>query len=250
VDPLPTILLVLAAGAAGWVDAVAGGGGLIQLPSLLAAGVRLPTAAGVNKVSSLCGTVAALVRYARHGHVAWAEVPLCGALALAGSALGAYGLVHVAAEAKDALVPFFVVCFLALAAHQVLRVLQPVHHDPARRRRPALGYALMLAIGVYDGFVGPGTGIFLFWTYSTCFALAPLKATASTKAINVLTNVGALVPLVSKGAVLWPLALMMAAANVVGGLLGSHAAIRRGAPLVRLVAALVSVAASLYLLLR
>lgn len=249
-ETLPTVLLILAAGAAGWVDAVAGGGGLIQLPSLLAAGVRLPTAAGVNKVSSICGTLAALARYARHGHVAWHEVPLCGALALLGSALGAYGLVQAAAEAKSALVPLFAVCFLLLAAHQVLRVIQPVDHDPARRRRPLLGYALMLVIGLYDGFVGPGTGIFLFWTYTTCFALAPLKATASTKAINVLTNVGALVPLIASGAVIWRLALMMAAANVVGGLLGSHAAIRRGAPLVRLVAAAVSVAASLYLLTR
>ena len=74
--------------------------------------------------------------------------------------------------AKDALVPLFAVCFLALAVQQVLKVLKPMHHDATRRRRPVLGYALMFAIGLYDGFIGPGAGMFLFWTFTTCFALA------------------------------------------------------------------------------
>ncbi len=244
------LLLFVAAGAAGWVDAVAGGGGLIQLPSILAAGVKVPAAMGINKTSSICGTTAALIRYARHKHVRWDEVPRCGVLALAGSALGSLGLIEVAAEAKDVLVPFFALCFLALAVQQVLKVLRPPAHDPARRRRPALGYALMLALGLYDGFIGPGAGMFLFWTFTTCFALDPLAATGTTKAINVLTNLGALAPLLLRGHTLWPLALGMAGANVLGGTFGSHAAIRNGASLVRVVAALVSVGASVYLLLR
>jgi uncharacterized membrane protein YfcA len=244
------LLLCLAAAAAGWVDAVAGGGGLIQLPSILAAGVPLPAAMGVNKTSSISGTTAALIRYARHKHVRWGEVPRCGFFALVGSALGSLGLIEVAEEAKSTLIPIFAACFLALAVQQVLKVLRPPTHDPARRRRPYLGYALMLAIGLYDGFIGPGAGMFMFWTFTTCFALAPLAATGTTKAINVLTNLGALAPLLLKGHTLWPLALGMAGANVVGGTLGSHAAIKSGAGLVRLVAALVSVAASIYLLTR
>src|SRR5262245_51733163 len=106
--------LLLAAFAAGWVDAVAGGGGLIQLPSILAAGICMPTASGVNKVSSLSGTAGAMLRYAREGHVRWADVPLCGGLALAGSALGSRTLVHLTQGACDALTPFFALCFLAL----------------------------------------------------------------------------------------------------------------------------------------
>src|SRR5688500_15177773 len=90
------VLLLLAAGAAGWVDAVAGGGGLIQLPSILAAGVRMPEAAGVNKVSSISGTTAAILRYARAGHVRWEHVRRCAGLALVGSALGAHVLTRVA----------------------------------------------------------------------------------------------------------------------------------------------------------
>jgi uncharacterized membrane protein YfcA len=108
----------------------------------------------------------------------------------------------------------------------------------------------MFGIGLYDGFIGPGAGMFLFWTFTTCFALSPLDGTGTTKAINVCTNAGALLPLLLAGQVLWPVALVMAGANLLGGQIGAHVTIRRGAPLIRLVAAAVSVAASAYLLLR
>lgn len=244
------VLLLLAAGAAGWVDAVAGGGGLIQLPSLMAAGIRLPMAGGVNKVSSGTGTFGALVRYAHAGHVRWRELPLCGGLAFAGSMLGSWRLVELAQGAGDRLVPLFAACFLGLAAHQGFRVLRPRAEALVPRRRPWLGALLMLLIGAYDGFIGPGAGVFLFAALSTCFALPPLAATGTTKAVNMLTNLGALVPLVLRGQVLWPLAGSMAAANFVGGQWGAHATLRRGAPLIRLVAATVAVAASVYLLVR
>jgi uncharacterized membrane protein YfcA len=182
--------------------------------------------------------------------VRWGEVPRCGLLALVGSALGSWGLIQVAREMQDLLMPFFAVCFLALAVQQVVKVLRHGGPEPVRRRRPWLGYALMLGIGLYDGFIGPGAGMFLFWTFTTCFALPPLSATGTTKAINVLTNLGALVPLLARGHTHWPLALGMAGANVLGGTLGSHAAITRGARLVRIVAATISVAASVYLLVR
>lgn len=248
---LPLVLLLLAAaGAGGLVDAVAGGGGLIQLPSLLAAGVRQPTAGGVNKISSVVGTSGALVRYARAGHVAWSDVPLCGGLACLGSAAGAFGLMEAARSAGQALTPLFAACFVALAVQQALKVLWPRAPRIAPRRRPLAGYALMLLIGLYDGFVGPGTGMFLFWTFGTCFDHPPLTATGTTKAINVLTNVGALAPLIAAGHVRWPLALAMAGANFVGGQLGARLALRRGAGFVRLVAAAVSMAASVYLLTR
>lgn len=243
-------LLFLAAGLAGWVDAVAGGGGILQLPSVLAAGIHQPVASGVNKTSSFCGTLAALVRYARHRQVAWTTVPACGLLCLLGSAVGSLGLIELAESVESALVPFFAACFVALAAHQVLRVLRHRDGEPLPRRRPLLGWLLCLVIGLYDGLIGPGTGIFLFWTLSTCFALHPLRATGTTKALNVLTNIGALVPLLAKGHTVWPLALGMAGCNVLGGTLGSHHALTRGTGLVRIVAAGVSVAASILLLVR
>jgi uncharacterized membrane protein YfcA len=249
-EPVVFALLILAAGAAGWVDAVAGGGGLIQLPSVLAAGIRMPTAGGVNKTSSLVGTVGAMLRYARAGHVRWAELPLFGSLAFAGSLLGSWRLIELSAGASDALIPLFAVCFLGLAAHQVYRVVRPRRQILEPRRRPVVGGTCLFAIGLYGGFIGPGAGVFLFSTFSTCFALSPLDATGTTKAVNVMTNTAALLPLLLGGHVLWPLGLSMAAANLVGGQLGAHLTIRKGAALIRLVAAAVSVAASIYLLRR
>ncbi len=249
-ETVALLLLLLAAGAAGWVDAVAGGGGLIQLPSVMAAGVTQPVAGGVNKVASLAGTAGALVRYARAGAVRWRDVPLTGALALIGSAAGARALVAVSESAQGALTPVFAACFLALAVQQTLKALRPPTAPRAPRRRPLLGSALVLLIGLYDGFVGPGTGMFLFFVFGACFAHGPLEATGTTKALNVLTNVGALVPLVALGHVRWPLALAMGAANFAGGQLGARLALRRGAAFVRLVAAAVSVAATVVLLTR
>lgn len=250
VDVPVLLLLLLAALGAGWVDAVAGGGGLIQLPAVMAAGVVQPTAGGVNKVSSLVGTTGALVRYARGGHVRWGQVPTCGALALVGSAIGSWGLIEAAQGLGRALTPLFAASFVALAVHQAAQVLRrrPVQATP--RRRPLLGYVLTLLIGLYDGFIGPGTGMFLFWTFGACFGHTALQATGTTKAINVLTNVGALTPLIALGHVRWPLALAMALANFTGGQFGAQHAIRRGASFVRLVAACVCVLASIVLLAR
>jgi uncharacterized membrane protein YfcA len=251
VEPLVLVLLALVACAAGWVDAIAGGGGLLQLPSILAAGIPLPHALGVNKVSSVCGTTAAVLRYAAHGHVRWRLVALPGALALVGSALGALAIVDVAAAVRPALAPAFAACFLVLAAWQVWKALRPRRPAAtAPRSNPAIAAGFAFAIGVYDGFVGPGTGMFLFWAFSTFLALPALDATGSAKAVNWLTNVGALVSLLLAGAVVWLPALVMAGANVLGGAAGARTAIRGGERVVRLVTAGVSAAVSVYLLVR
>lgn len=246
---LPVLLLLLVvAGVAGFVDAVAGGGGLIQLPPLLA--LLGPTAApGINKASNFCGTCAALTRYARNGSVRWALLAVAGPLAFAGSLAGTLGYLEVVRHAASFVRPAFAVCFLALAAHQAWRVLRATPEPVAPRRRSRVGLAFVAIIGIYDGFVGPGTGMFLFWAFTTWFALPALEATGTTKAVNAITNLGSLTAFASKGAILWPLALAMAVANVAGGWLGAHTAIRRGVRFIRLVTAVVCAGASIYLLL-
>src|SRR5436190_12023702 len=112
------------AGIAGFVDAVAGGGGLLQLPPLLAlfpAPVALPT----NKVSSVCGTSAALIRYARHGAVNWRAVWVLGPIACLASAAGSWQFLRVIKAHEAAVRPVFAACFLALSAHQVWKALRP-----------------------------------------------------------------------------------------------------------------------------
>jgi uncharacterized membrane protein YfcA len=245
-----TALLAGVAFVAGFVDAVAGGGGLIQLPPLLAV-VGPDVAPGVNKVSSVCGTSAAIVRYAREGHVRWDRLRIALPLAFAASMAGTLGYLEALAHAKSIVTPVFAACFLALAVHQVLRVVRR-RPEPVRPRvsRPGLGLAAIAGIGLYDGFVGPGTGLFLFWAFTTYFALPALDATGTTKAVNGATNVGALVVFVTKGAILWSLALPMAAANLAGGWLGAHTAIRRGVAFIRITTAVVCAGASVYLLVR
>ena len=245
----PALLALLGVAAlAGFVDAVAGGGGLIQLPPLLA--ILGPGAApAVSKVSSFCGTSAAIVRYAANGSVRWDRLAWAGPVALVGSFLGTRSYLAVLKDAARVVRPGFAVCFLALAAYQVWKALRPATVTAAPRARPWIALAFIAVIGVYDGFVGPGTGMFLFWALTTWMALPALEATGTTKAINGLTNVGALAAFLTNGPILWPLALSMAGANLVGGWLGAHTAIRRGVTFIRVMTAVVCAGASVYLLL-
>lgn len=247
---LPVLLgLAAAAGLAGFVDAIAGGGGLIQMPPLLAV-LGPEWAPGVNKVASVCGTTAATVRYANHGCVRWKAAALAAPLAFAFGLAGTVSYLRFVKEAAHLVRPLFALCFLALAAQQVVRVVR--REAPQAERPPPspwIGAAFVAVIGAYDGFVGPGTGMFLFWTFSTWFALPALLATGTTKVVNLASNAGALSAFIARGAVLWPEGLALAAANLVGGWLGARTAIRRGVPFIRLVTAAVSAAASVYLLL-
>jgi hypothetical protein len=241
--------LVLASGLAGFVDAIAGGGGLIQLPPLVAA-LGVEWAPPVNKIASICGTSAATVRYALHGSIRWPVVAAAGPVVLVGSVMGSISYLEVVRQAAHVVKPVFAVCFLALAAQQVASALRGDGAAAARPARPWVGRAFVLAIGVYDGFVGPGTGMFLFWTMTVWFALPALEATGTTKAVNWLSNVGAVATFVVRGVVLWPVALALAAANLTGGWLGAHTAIRQGVRFIRIVTAVVSAGASVYLLIR
>ena len=244
-----TALLAGVAALAGFVDAIAGGGGLIQFPPLLA--ILGPAAApGVNKVASVCGTSAALARYARGGHVRWDRLALALPVAFAGSMAGTLGYLEVLKRARGVVEPVFALCFLALSVHQVVRVVRRRPEPAEATSRRGLGLALVGGIGVYDGFVGPGTGLFLFGAFTTFFALPALEATGTTKAVNWATNAGALAVFVAKGAILWSLALPMAAGNLVGGFLGAHTAIRRGVGFIRITTAVVCAGASVYLLVR
>lgn len=250
VEPLVLAVLVVLAFLAGLVDAIAGGGGLLQLPPLLAF-VGPGHALGTNKTASIFGTTAALVRYARHGAVRWRRVALVGPVAFLGSLAGSLGYLELVKRHARAVEPAFAIVFLVLAVDQVRRTLRPKAPAAAPARpRVALGLAFAAAIALYDGIVGPGTGIFLFWAFTTWFALSPLEATGTTKAVNVLTNAGSLVAFVSQGAVLWPVALPMAAANLAGGLLGARSAIRHGVRLIRIVTAVACAGAAGYLLWR
>ncbi|HJW01985.1 MAG TPA: TSUP family transporter [Azospira sp.] len=226
-------LLAPAAFFAGMVDAVVGGGGLIQIPVLLSqfSQTAIPTLFGTNKVSSIAGTGAALWRYARAVAIPWAVVLPATVAALIGAWLGA---AVVAWLPRDAMHPLVLILMLAVALYTFRR--KDFGHAETRELTPAdrwRGAALGLTIGFYDGFFGPGTGSFLIFGFVRLFGMDFLKASASAKVINAATNLSAIAFFASHCPILWSVGLIMAACNLAGAQVGTVLALKRGAGFVR-----------------
>jgi uncharacterized membrane protein YfcA len=233
----PELLMVVVAGAflAGAVDAVVGGGGLIQVPLLFAA---LPAASaaslfGTNKISSIFGTGLAALRYARTVAIPWRIVLPAVVAALFLSYLGA---MTVALLPKEWLRPIILGLLIGVAIHVLRRPDLGVKEvdRPPRPSDPAAAAGIGGALGFYDGFFGPGTGSFLIFLFVRVFGLNFLGASAAAKAVNWATNLGALLYFLPHGHALWRLGLAMAAFNIAGAWLGSHLALRHGSRFVRM----------------
>ncbi|HYN29921.1 MAG TPA: TSUP family transporter [Dermatophilaceae bacterium] len=237
-DPTATTLalLGLAAFLAGWVDAVVGGGGLVQLPALL---IGLPGASpaqvlATNKLSSVGGTSVSAVTYVRRVGVDWRTALPMAALAYLGAVGGALIGLHIP---KAAFQPVVLVLLVAVGAYTLLR---PDLGSVTERRwsggRHTLAAALVgLVVGVYDGALGPGTGSFLVFALVGLIGFAFLEASATAKVANVATNLGALTVFAPGGHVLWAVGAVMAACNVLGGYAGARTAVARGSRFVRAV---------------
>ncbi len=229
------VLLVVVAFAAGWVDAVAGGGGLLQLPALLLA---VPEAAPVqalatNKASSIAGTAAATYTYTRRVRPdVRTALPMVVA-AIAGSALGALTARAVPAEVfRPVIVGLLVAVWLWTLLRPSMGMEQSLRWS-GRKRHDAVATAGGLVIGFYDGILGPGTGSFLLILLVGVLGYSFLNASATAKVVNLGTNGAAMVVFAATGSVLWVLGAVMAVGNVLGGILGARTAIRRGSAFVR-----------------
>ncbi|MFN0063425.1 MAG: TSUP family transporter [Myxococcaceae bacterium] len=221
-----------AAFAAGWVDAIAGGGGLITVPSLLAIGLPPHLALGTNKGQSVFGALAALIRFARAG---WIDAGRARFFFLAGL-LGAWlGSTLVLRLHPEVLKP--VILGLLVAAGLFMAIRRPRAGVPAETTVKRADYfravAAALAIGTYDGFFGPGTGTFLIVAFTALMHLPIARASAEAKVVNFASNLAALGLFAARGVVVWPIALPMAACQWLGGTVGAHYAVRRGDTLVR-----------------
>ncbi len=222
-------LLMLAAFAAGAIDAVAGGGGLITIPALLAAGVPPVAAIATNKLQSTCGTAGAFFAYARKGLIDYRRFAWPAVFSFLGSALGAFILTRVDPGFLSALLP------LLLIAMVLYYSFAPKLGDDDRHSRlgmPAL-LGVTAVIGCYDGFFGPGTGSFFTTALVALFGMGLIRAVAHTKLLNLASNCAGLIVLLAGGHVLWITGLAMAVASVAGGQLGAHLALRFGAGLAR-----------------
>ncbi|WP_114559315.1 sulfite exporter TauE/SafE family protein [Desertihabitans aurantiacus] len=229
------LLLVGVAFLAGWVDAVVGGGGLIQLPALLLAlpsDTSVPEISGTNKVSSVAGTAVATLTYLRKVRPDWAVVVPLVVAAFAGSALGAQ-LVRLLP--RDAFTPIVLVALVAVGVYTVRRPQLGLEHDVRHSgfasvwRSAAIGGG----VGVYDGFLGPGTGSFFVILVVAVLGYGFLQATAKAKLANLTTNLAAIGVLAWHGQVLWLLGVLMAAANLTGAFIGARMALRHGSGFVR-----------------
>ncbi len=227
-------MLGLAAAFAGLVDAVVGGGGLIQVPALFSAFPQLAPASlfGTNKLSSVWGTAFAARSYAKRIRLDW-EIALPASMAsLIFAFAGAYTITIFPPDIFRKLLPFI----LLLVAVYVLRKRDfGVEYQPCctGRRKQVRAVLVGMAIGFYDGFFGPGTGSFLIFAFIRGFGLDFLRASALAKLVNVACNVAALAWFLPTSQPLWQLGLWMAACNVVGSIVGARLALKGGARLIR-----------------
>lgn len=236
------VFVIVAAFAAGWIDAVVGGGGLLQLPVLLLIpGIAPVQALATNKLASVFGTATSSVTYYRR-----AKPDIRTALPMAGIALaGSFGGAAVATVLPSAAFkPIIVIALLAVAIFTVFRpeLGAATKLRFAGHRHHIMAGAAGLVIGFYDGMIGPGTGTFLVITLVALMGYDFLQASAKAKIVNLATNVGALLLFIPHGSVLWLLGGILAVANVAGSYLGSRMAISRGTKFIRVVFLIVVVA--------
>ena len=217
---------------AGFIDSIAGGGGLISLPAYYLAGLPAPLAAGTNKLSAGVGTIASTFRYIRGRKVLWRVGLLGAAGAIPGSWLGALLLQAI----PEAAVRTMMILAIPLVAAVVLRQRSgmSVRRVPVQWDLP-MATAIGFGIGFYDGLVGPGTGTFLIIAFTMLLGMEGVMASGTAKIVNLSSNISALLTLLTTGNVLFGLGLPAALCGVVGNWLGAGLTMKKGTRVIRTV---------------
>jgi uncharacterized membrane protein YfcA len=228
------IFLAIASGLAGFVDAMAGGGGLIQLPALLVGlpNKELPLILGTNKVPSIFGTAAAARNYFKNIKP---DIPLTLTMMVPAFAGSMGGAALAAFVPVDFFKPFIVFLLILVAIYTWRKPELGMGESLKYSHKKRLVIVALIGsmIGFYDGIFGPGTGTFLVFFLVSTIGYAFLKASATAKLVNIATNAGAILSFQLTGHIWWQLGLLLAFANVAGAVIGSHLAIKGGSPLVR-----------------
>jgi len=226
-----TLFLAAAAFAAGLVDAIAGGGGLVTLPALLAAGLPPHLALGTNKGQAVFGAITSAASFWRRRALDRDRAALGFGAGFVGSWIGARGVLAVPLGPMRGIMMALLLgaAAVVLARRRVVPV--PRALSPATARAALLG--ISLGLGAYDGFFGPGTGSMLVIAFATVFGDSLTRASGNAKVVNLASNLAAFALFAAHGTILWRVAVPMAAANMVGAATGSHLAVRNGDKLVR-----------------
>ena len=230
--PIWLVLLIgIGVFAAGFVDAIGGGGGIISVPVYLLAGLPTHFALGTNKLSSCTGTSVSALRYLKNGYVNWKLALPSAVLAMAGSFLGN----RIQLKVDERILKYVLVVVLPLAAWALLRQKSLPEREgqmPAARRM-AIVWTASFLIGMYDGFYGPGTGTFLLLVYCGLAKMDVRTASGNVKLVNFSSNIAALISALLAGKVLIWIGLIAAAFSIAGHYVGSGLAIRNGSRIVR-----------------
>ncbi|MES2004276.1 MAG: TSUP family transporter [Bacteroidota bacterium] len=234
-DTLTLILLCLFAFSAGFVDAIVGGGGLIQTPASLVLLPQLPVATviGSLKIPAFTGTGFATIQYLKKVTVNWRLAALMCITAFFAAFMGSEVLTLVSNRYMKPVI-FVILIIVAIYTYTKKNFGQHAHKTHSAKRE--LVYALLISsiIGFYDGFIGPGAGSFLVLAFISLLGFDFLHASANAKLINLSTNFGSIVLFLLKGTILWSIALPMAVCNGLGGMLGARLAIAKGNRFIRI----------------
>lgn len=217
---------------AGFVDAIAGGGGLISLPAYLFAGLPVHNALATNKLSSSTGTLVSTLRLIKNRHIDFGLVPGTVVCSLTGSVIGA----RLALFLDDAVFKMVLVIILPIVAFCVLKdkdFTVTVPEGFTRKKQYLIMACCSLCIGVFDGFYGPGTGTFLLLAFTKLGRLDLEKATGNVKAVNLASNLSALVTFFLAGKILWPLGLAASCFSIAGHYTGAGMVLRGGSKIIR-----------------
>jgi hypothetical protein len=228
-------VLGLAAFLAGFVDAVVGGGGLIQVPALFSVYTAAPAASllGTNKLAGIWGTSVAAVNYVRSVRLNWSVILPSALMAFLFAFAGSVTVTYIPPTYLRMALPFILA---AIAVYTFWKKDLGSHFLPLYSGRKEIWIAILVGaiIGFYDGFFGPGTGSFFIFVFVRVFGYDFLRASASAKVLNVACNAASLIWFGWSGNVMWALGLAMAVCNILGSLSGSRLALKHGSGFVRI----------------
>ncbi len=232
--PLVVVLLACSAFVAGLVDSIAGGGGLVTVPALLAVGLPAPVALATNKGQASFGAISSFLSFWSRGGIDRKRAPLGFALGFVGSLAGARVLLMVRPEPLKPVVLVLLLMAAAFIAWPRKPPTTPGEGEPHARAMLAL-VPIAFGLGFYDGFFGPGVGSMLIVAFVLVFGDTLTRASGNAKVVNLASNLAALLLFTLKGTVLWSIAIPMAAANALGAFVGARLAVKRGDKFVRVV---------------
>lgn len=217
---------------AGFIDSIAGGGGLISLPAYLISGLPAHNAIATNKLSSSMGTSISVFRYAKKGYIPWKPAIICVAFSVAGSQGGA----RLSLLVDDGILKIVMLFLLPVTAFAVMKskALSTEEREPLSSFKTyTIAVVLAAVIGAYDGFYGPGTGTFLILLLTTVAHMKLTTANGISKAINFGSNIAALTVFLINGKALIPLGLTAGLFSILGNWLGSRAFVKRTTKIVK-----------------